>query len=76
MKKETFNIELARLAQRNHCERSGDPHFAPRDGNCYRCKKNIYSEMDRGNGSKSGISVERADGLITGCPHCNATYCD
>lgn len=50
--------------------------FAPANGICYRCKRNIYSEVNHGNYS-TGISVERATNeLITGCPHCNASYCD
>lgn len=43
--------------------------FAPSDGICYRCKKQIYSE--------GGISVERASKeLTTGCPFCHTSYVD
>lgn len=43
--------------------------FAPSNGICYRCKKQIYSE--------GGISVERASTeLTTGCPFCYISFVD
>jgi hypothetical protein len=73
---ETFDVTLACKAQKKHCDNTGDPHFAPPDGGCYRCSRNIYKQIDRGS-YKTGISVERATkGVITGCPHCNYSFCD
>ena len=81
----TFNAFEARKAQAKYCERTGAPHFAPKSGICRSCNSNIYEKKEtvRNKGTEnermfeSGITVERAsDGLITGCPHCNRSYCD
>lgn len=41
--------------------------FAPHDGICSSCCKQIYEI----------ISLERAKKeLITGCPHCHRSFCD
>lgn len=73
---ETFNSSMAIDAQDKYCKEKGYPHFAPRNGRCYRCNKQIYEQIDHGN-YKTGISVEKAGKeLVTGCPHCNRTYCD
>lgn len=53
-------------AQKELCNKNDYPHFAPGDGNCFRCHNNIYDK----------ISLEKAKTqLITGCPHCNYSYC-
>jgi hypothetical protein len=44
-------------------------HFAPYDGVCYDCRKNIYQDY----GERKGWS---GDAHVTGCPHCNRSYCD
>lgn len=73
---QTFNPDQARKAQAEFAKSNNYPHFAPSTGVCWNCKKNIYQQVDRGT-YKTGISVEKASsGLITGCPHCNRTYCD
>ena len=80
-----FNVQESVRAQAEYCERTEAPHFAPKTGICWKCKSNIYEKKETvyNKGTEheqkfeSGISVERAaDGLITGCPHCNRTYCD
>lgn len=72
----TFNVEASKAAQKKLQQEKGYPDFAPSSGFCYDCKRQIYLEIDRGD-HKTGISVERASGeLITGCPHCNRSYCD
>ena len=85
-----FNIGASIKAQSEYCEREGAPHFAPRDGNCWNCRSNIYEprhwkfEMGRGiRASKeaatltTGIPLDKAASrLVTGCPHCNRSYCD
>ena len=85
---ETFDRQKAIIAQRKLCEEKGYPHFAPENGVCWRCHKNIYDEIKeegrdwrtgKPNGKfyTHGISVERAaKELVTGCPHCNRSYCD
>lgn len=72
-----FDIELAKKAQARYCDETKCPHFAPRDGICYRCGHQIYSPTKAQYGYTIGISVEAAaNSLITSCPYCNASYCD
>ena len=68
-----FNPLLAIKAQEKFC---GDgPNFAPRNGICYRCHRNIYLPTNGNNGSVRGITVEEAGKKrITGCPHCNYSF--
>ncbi|AIM37357.1 hypothetical protein KO02_12130 [Sphingobacterium sp. ML3W] len=76
MENQTYNANQAIKAQKSYCEKSGDPHFAPTNGICYRCKNQIYFQINHGSYS-TGISVEKATNqLITGCPHCHRSYCD
>ena len=63
------NIIKAILAQKKYCTTWGYMQFAPQDGCCYRCGKNIYDD--------EGYSVDLAGRhLVTGCPHCNASFVD
>lgn len=65
----TFDAILANKKQEEYCEENNLPHFAPKDGRCYKCGKNIYSV--------DGISIESAGKhLITGCPFCHYSYCE
>lgn len=79
---ETYDVSLAVKAQKDYCKSSGAPHFAPRNGVCWKCNKNIYEQHEKqyaGNDKVFvfGISVEKAGSeLVTGCPHCNRSYCD
>lgn len=67
--KKEYNIIKAILAQKKYCKTLGFMHFAPEDGCCYKCGKNIYAEK--------GISVDLAGRhLVTGCPHCNTSFID
>lgn len=76
MKQETFDIKASCEAQAKLCKEKNYPHFAPTDGVCYDCNRNIYRQIDHG-GYKTGISVEMAGKtLITGCPHCHYSYCE
>lgn len=55
-------------AQKQYCRDNKAPHFAPEDGFCYSCGKQIYA---------NGRNIEYASNeLITGCPHCHRSYCD
>ncbi|MER1957892.1 MAG: hypothetical protein ABS942_10955 [Solibacillus sp.] len=79
MSEGTFNIAEAAKAQKEYCKASGLPHFASSNGACWNCNKNIYQEHPSRNNPSitSGISVEKAKSqLVTGCPHCNRSYCD
>ena len=72
-----FDVKEAIKAQEKLCREKGYPHFAPYDGECWSCGKNIYMQYPLSRRPNRGISVERASKeLITGCPHCNRTYCD
>lgn len=84
---ETYNTELAHKAQERYCKEKKYPHFAPRS-KCYRCGKDIYRAIEHecrdwrtgnpiGEIYITGISVEKAGStLITGCPHCNYSFCE
>ncbi|WP_373845721.1 hypothetical protein [Clostridium sp.] len=89
--KKTFDIQKSIEAQAKLCKEKEYPRFAPKDGICWCCNQNIYEQIGwkhDESGRKirvsldkathvTGISVERArEELITGCPHCNRTYCD
>lgn len=66
---EHYDVEAALIAQKEYCDEHNLPHFAPGDGICFKCRRQIYSEK--------GYSVERAgSGLITGCPFCLYSYCE
>lgn len=54
-------------AQSAFCKYNKYPHFAPSNGICWGCGKQIYEKID--------FSRAISD-LITGCPHCNRSYCD
>jgi len=74
-KTETFDVQKACEAQKAYCKEKDYPHFAPGNGSCYNCHRNIYTQW--GDKYKSGYSVERASSeLITGCPHCHYSYCE
>lgn len=61
-------IEAQRILCDTHPKYKGW-HFAPHSGICYDCGKNIYQNY----GSRAGYSGESH---ITGCCHCNCSYCD
>lgn len=76
---EKYNVAEASEAQRRYCDARGIPMFAPADGWCHVCGRNIYHAVTyRGREDHPyGISVETAGRrLISGCPHCNATFVD
>ena len=49
-------------AQKRLCEERGYPHFAPHDGYCWGCKKDMVTQSWTAH--------------ITGCQHCHRSYCD
>lgn len=85
MENQEYNIQLSIKGQKEQCEKTGAPHFAPKSGVCWKCRKNIYTPHKQihlpGTQYESelttGISIEKASSqLVTGCPHCNRSYCD
>ncbi|MBE5807740.1 MAG: hypothetical protein E7317_05305 [Clostridiales bacterium] len=69
----------AAAAQKRYCEENEIPQFAPANGWCSACGRNIYEPYTyRGREEDTrGISVDAAGKrLITSCPHCNTTFCD
>lgn len=54
-------------AQKNYCQENKVPYFAPGNGICWKCRKQVYN----------AITMESASTqLITGCPYCHRSYCD
>jgi hypothetical protein len=56
-------VEAGRRAQRTLCDARKLPHFAPENGVCWSCYRQIYEELS-------------GDSYITGCPYCHRSYCD
>lgn len=86
-----YDVDKAREGQEKYCEKADVPHFAPKTGTCWRCGMNIYEPhgwkyenrqkikvaLDQSPEYITGIDVnEASNGLVTGCPHCNRSYCD
>lgn len=64
--KKAITIDIKIKAQIELCNDNHFPHFAPTNGVCWRCRNQIYDK----------ISLNKAScSLITGCPHCNYSYC-
>lgn len=72
-----YNFYEARNAQEEFCVKNNLPIFAPFNGICPHCCFGIYSPVKLHNGDLRGVSVEEAGSrLITGCPHCSASFCE
>lgn len=71
-----YDIDKAIAAQWEYCDKHALPHFAPVGGRCSRCGWNVFEPREYSNGV-TGVDVETAGRKhITGCPHCNNTFCD
>ena len=74
----TYDPIEAAKAQERYCNEHEIPVFAPRNGWCHSCGRNIYEPYTyrgREDNTYYGISVEEAGSrLITGCPHCNHSF--
>lgn len=75
-----YNKVKAIAAQKKYIRENGGPFFAPKHGVCWKCHKNIYEPHTalnaNGNEYTTGITVEEAGNRrVTGCPHCNRSYC-
>ena len=66
---ELWNEEIREAidAQRQYCKEHKYPMFAPNDGFCFSCGKQIYTRINSEYAGKEHI---------TGCPHCSRSYCD
>ena len=64
-----MKIELKKKieAQKEFCERTEAPFFAPYDGICWACHHQVFDRLTEDQCKNS---------LITGCPWCNRSYCD
>lgn len=85
-----YDVNASVKAQAEYQERTGSPDFPPKSGRCWNCKRNIYEpyhwRVEYGqkkpcNEEESifttGVTTEKAsNSLVTGCPHCNRSYCD
>jgi hypothetical protein len=76
-----FDVTKSIASQKRLCEERGLPHFAPRNGVCFRCYEQIYEKKEhsgwQGRKYTTGISTEKAGTtLVTMCPHCNKSFCD
>ena len=40
-----FNTTKAEKAQKEYCDKTSSPHFAPYSGSCFACNQNIYEEL-------------------------------
>ena len=75
-----YDVKKSCEAQREYCRKNDKPHFAPYDGVCWKCRKNIYEPQKQKYGNReytTGITTEQAgSSLVTGCPHCNRSFDD
>jgi hypothetical protein len=62
----TWTIADAIKSQLELTKTLGAPHFAPQNGVCWACHRQIY-EAPNGLDGKS---------YVTGCPWCFRSYCD
>lgn len=76
MMKSQYDVIKATKAQKDFCETYKVPMYAPVNGWCWSCGKNIYEPYMVG-GRIVGITAEAAGKrMITSCPHCHATFVD
>lgn len=70
-----YDVAKACAAQDRYCEENHVPHFAPYSGQCFRCGRNIYYPIKTRTGYYTGVTIDyAAKNLVSGCPHCNASF--
>ena len=69
-----MEIKNATQAQEEYCERNGVPLFAPYNGFCHNCFKNIYWHYGQDTRVTGYTPEEARSTHITSCPHCNASF--
>ena len=52
---------IAMIKQKEYCNKNDYPMFVADSGICYSCNRSIQ---------------DNGEELITGCPHCNRSFCD
>ena len=75
----TYDTIKAAKAQERYCNEHEIPVFAPCNGWCNHCGRNIYEPYTYwGREDRTfGFSVEDAGSRhLTSCPHCHSTFCD
>jgi len=60
-------LETKKAKQKRFCQEKKVPYFAPEDGICWSCKKQIFDKL-----KEETCATEH----ITGCPYCARSYCD
>lgn len=70
--------DKAAAAQEQYCSERNTPMYAPKDGVCPCCGRNIYSSLRTSKGEiVVGYSVQFAsEHLITRCSWCCASFTD
>jgi len=76
MTRKKFDVQASIRAQAEYCEAHGVPHFAPKDGICWRCGKQFYAPHEGRFGQTGHDLYTAAHTHIIGCPHCHKSYCD
>lgn len=61
--KSADEIKKSIEAQKKLCQEKQYPHFAPQNGICWSCNRQIFE-------------IETGLSLVTGCPFCHRSYCD
>jgi hypothetical protein len=69
--------EAAKIAQEEYCEENDVPMFAPYNGICPWCYKDIYKKCSQEDETIKGYTARQAGRIhITSCPHCNTSFID
>lgn len=76
-----YDVSRSIDSQERLCKERDLPLFAPHNGICYRCHEQIYEKKEsigwQGRKYTTGITTEKAGkSLVTGCPHCNYSFCE
>lgn len=70
-----FDHVKAPKAQQAYCDKNEVPMFAPHNGLCCNCSRDIYLPTNGSHGAVLGVTLEQAGNtLITSCPHCAYSF--
>lgn len=75
-KPELFDVEKSIKSQDEYCKDNSVMLFAPYDGECFYCGRQIYEARDLGDEIRGYTTKEASETLITGCPFCHRSYVD
>lgn len=65
---ESILVHKAASVQSTYCSMHGLLLLAPKNGRCRSCGQQIYDSP--------AMQYKAGNTHITGCPHCDRTYCD